>query len=103
MPIGVSSSLPQFLLLWKGDEVEVVWVDKQPFITTLDYIEASYYDQEFGPIKFEGKKKDGAPREIYMKLRDTSEIQDQVAKLLKIIIVMPFRPIKGLIIEEIDD
>ena len=30
----VSSSLHQFLLFWKSDEVEVVWVDKQPFITT---------------------------------------------------------------------
>ena len=93
----------QFLLLWKGDEVEVVWVEKQPFIATLGYVEASYYDQEFGLIKFEGEKKDGALKEIYMKLRDTSEIQDQVTKLLKIITVMPFMPIKGPIIEEIDD
>ena len=26
----VSSSLHQFLMFWKGDEVEVVWADKQP-------------------------------------------------------------------------
>ena len=59
----MSSSLHQFFFFfWKGDEVEVVWVDKQPFI---DSIEASYYDQEFGPIKFKDKQKDGAPRNIY--------------------------------------
>ena len=46
----VSSSLHQFLLFWKSDEVEVVWADKQPFITTLDFVEVSYYDKEFGPI-----------------------------------------------------
>ena len=36
----VSSSLDQFLLFWKGDEVEVVWVDKQPFIATSNSIKA---------------------------------------------------------------
>ena len=99
----MSSSLHQFLLFWKSDEVEVVWVDKQPFITTSDSLEASYYDQKFGPIKFKGKKKNGTPREIYMESRDTGNIQDQAAKLLKTTIIVPFKPIKGLIIEEIDD
>ena len=81
MPIGVSSPLHQFLLFWKGDEVEVVWADKQPFIATLDYVESSYYEHEFGPIKFKDKKKDEAPREIYMESRDTGEIQDHAGKL----------------------
>ena len=40
----VSPSLHQFLLFWKGDEVEVVWANKQPFITTSDSMKASYYD-----------------------------------------------------------
>ena len=72
----VLSSLHQFLLFWKGNEVEVVWVNKQPFISNSDSMEASNYDQDFGPIKFKGKKKDGAPRKIYMESRDTGEIQD---------------------------
>ena len=81
MPIGVCRpSLTNFFffffLFWKGDEVEVVYADKQPFIATSDSVEASYYDQEFGPIKFIGKKKDGDPREIYMEPRDTDDIQD---------------------------
>ena len=66
-------------------------------------MDASYYDQEFGPIKFKGKKKDGAPKEIYMESIDTGEIQDQIAKLLKTTNIVPFRFIKGSVIEEIDD
>ena len=98
----VPSSFHKFLLFWKGDEVEVVWADKQPFITSLDYVEASYYDQEFGPIKFKDKKKDGAPKEMYMESRDIGDIQDQAAKPLKITIIVPFRLIKRPIIEKID-
>ena len=70
----VSFSIHQFLPFWKGDEVEVVWANKQPFIATSDSIEASYYDQEFSPIKFKGKKKNETLREIYMELRDTGDI-----------------------------
>ena len=70
------AALHQFLLFWKGDEVEVVWVNKQPFIATLHSVEGSYYDQEFGLIKFKGKKKDVAPRKVCMELRDAGEIQD---------------------------
>ena len=73
------------------------------FIAILDYVEASYYDQEFGPIKFKGKKKDRAPREIYMKSRDIDKIKDQATKLLKTTTIVPFKLIKGPIIEEIDD
>ena len=58
----VLSSLHQYLLFWKGDEVEVVWVEKQPFIATSDSVEANYYDQEISPIKFKGKKNNGTPR-----------------------------------------
>ena len=70
----MSSSLHQFLMFWKGDEVELVWENKQPFIATSDYVEASYYDQEFGLIKFKGKKKNGTPREIYMESGDVGDI-----------------------------
>ena len=79
----VLSSLYQFLLFWKGNEVEVVWANKQPFIATSYSMEASYYDQEFDLIKFKGKKKNKIPREIYMESRDTGDIQDQAAKRLK--------------------
>ena len=38
--------------------------------------------------------------EIYLESRDTGDIQDQVVKLIKTTIIMPFRPIKGPIIED---
>ena len=81
----------------------MVWVDKQPFFETSDSVEANYYDQEFGPIKFKGKKNNGTPREIYMESRYTGDIQDQAAILLKTIALVPLRTIKGLVMEKIDD
>ena len=99
----MSSSFHQFLLFWKGDEVEVVWVDKQPFIAISNFVEDSYYDQEFGPIKFKGKKKNETLREIYIESRDTGDIQDHATKLLKTTIIESFKQIKGSMIEEIDD
>ena len=61
----VSSSLHQLLLFWKGNEVAVVWVDKQPFMAATSYVEARYYDQEFDPIKFTSRRKDGVLRKTY--------------------------------------
>ena len=46
----VSLSIHQFLLFWKGNAVEVVRVDKQPFMVATSTMEARCYDQEFGPI-----------------------------------------------------
>ena len=90
-------------MFWKCDVVEVVWANKQPFIATSDSVESNYYDQDFDPIKFKGKKKNSALREIYMESGDAGEIQGQAAKLLKTTIIVPFRPIKGPIIEVIND
>ena len=78
----------------------MVWANKQPFIATSNSVETSYYDQEFGPIKFKGKKKNGTQREMYMDSRDTGDIQDQVAKFLKTTAIVPFKPIKGLVIDD---
>ena len=73
----------------------MIWVDKQPFIASSDFVESSYYDQEFGPITIKGKKKNGAPIEIYIESTDTGDIRDQATKLLKTTIIVPFRPTKG--------
>ena len=40
----VSFSLHQFLLFWKGNKVEVVRADKQPFMAATGSMEARYYD-----------------------------------------------------------
>ena len=99
----VLSSLRQFLLFWNGDEVEVVWADKQPFMAAIGFVEAKYYDQEFGPIKFTSRRKDGVPRKAYMDSNGYVEIQKEAAKLLKVTTIVPYRPMSVPIIEEIND
>ena len=100
---SVSSSLLQFLMFWKGNEVELVRADKQPFMAATGYVEVRYYDQEFGSIKFISRRKDRVPRKAYMDSKGSMEIQNEVAKLLKMITIMPYKPTSGPIIEDIDD
>ena len=88
----VSSSLYQFLLFWNGDEVEVVWADKQPFMAAIGSVEAKYYDQELCPIKFTSRRKDKVPRKAYMDSNGYVEIQKEAAKLLKVTTIVPYRP-----------
>ena len=83
--------------------MEVVRADKQPFIAATGSMEAKYYDQEFGLIKFTSRRKDGMLRKAYMDLKDFFEIRKEVAKLLKVTIIVPYRPMSALIIDEIDD
>ena len=99
----MSSSLHQFLLFWKGNEVEVVPTDKQPFMVATSLVEARYYDQEFGPIKFTSRRKNRVPRKANMDSKGYVEIQKDAVKLLKVTTVMLYRSMSGLIIEEIDD
>ena len=56
----VSSSLHYFLLFWKGNEVEMVRADKQPFMAVIGFVESMYYDKEFGPIMSTSRRKDGS-------------------------------------------
>ena len=71
----VPSSLRQFLLFWKGNEVEVVWENNQPFMTATGFVEARYYDQEFGPIKFTSIRKYGILRKAYMDSEGSMEFE----------------------------
>ena len=98
-----SSSPHRFLLFWKGNEVEVVRADKQPFMAAIGSVEAKYYDQEFGPIKFTSKRKYVIPRKEYMDSKGFVEIRKEAAKLLKVTTIVPYKPISGRIIEKIDD
>ena len=96
-------SLHQFLLFWKVNEVEVVQAYKQHFMATTGSMEANYYDQELGPIKFIIRRKDEIPRKEYMDLKGSVEIRKKAAKLLKVTIIVPYRPMRGPIIKKIDD
>ena len=77
--------------------------DKQPFMAAKGYVEARYYDQEFSPIKFTSRRKDGALRKAYMDSKGSVEIQKEVAKLLKVTTIVPYRLMSSPIIKEIDD
>ena len=99
----VSSFIHKLLLFWKGKEVELVWVDKQPFMVATGPMEAKYYDKEFSLIKFTNKKKDGIPRKAYMDSKGYVEIQKEATKLLTVTTIVPYRLTSGPIIEEIDD
>ena len=61
------------------------------------------YDQEFGTIKFTNRRKDGVLRKAYMDSKGSVEIQKKAAKLLKVTTIVPYRPVSGPIIKEIDD
>ena len=99
----VSFSVHQFLLFWKGNEVEVVRADKKPFMMAIAFMETRYYDQEFGTIKFTSRRIDGVPRKAYMDLKGFVETQKEAAKLLMATTIVPYRPTSGPIIEEIND
>ena len=62
--------------------MEVVRVNKQPFMGSIGSIEAMYDDQEFGLIKFTRKRKDRVPRKAYMDSKGFVEIQKEATKLL---------------------
>ena len=83
--------------------MEMVWADKQPFMMATGSVEARYYDQEFGHIKFTSRRKDEIPRKANMDSKGFVEIQKGAAKLLKVTTIVPYRPMSGPIIEEIDD
>ena len=83
--------------------MEVVRENKQPFMATTGSMEARYYDQEFSHIKFTSRKKDGILRKAYKDLKGFVEIRKEVAKLLILTTIVPYRLMSGPIIEEIDN
>ena len=64
--------------------MEVMWSNKKPFMATTGFVEARYYDQEFGPIKFTNIRKYRIPRKAYMDSKGSVEIRKEAAKLLKV-------------------
>ena len=67
------------------------------------FIEAMYFDQEFGRIKFTRRRKYGAPKKAYMDSKGSMEIQKEAVKLLKVTTIVSYKPMGGLIIRKIDD
>ena len=61
--------------------MEVVKVDKQPFMVTTSFVEAMFFDKEFGLINFTSRKKDGVLRKAYIDSKGSLEIQNEVTKV----------------------
>ena len=100
MCVILSSSV---LTVLEGNEVEVVREDKQPFIATTGSMEARYYDEEFGSIKFTRRRKYRVLRKAYMDLKGFVKIQREASKLLKVTTFVPYRSMSDPIMKEIDD
>lgn len=81
----------------KGNDVEIVWVDKELFVVASNSVETHYYKHDYDLIRFKGRKKDETPRKLYMESRKVEEIQDQVVKSIAMV---SYSLIKGLILEE---
>ncbi|KAH7860721.1 hypothetical protein Vadar_017172 [Vaccinium darrowii] len=62
--MAVPSTLHQCLIFWHGDDVEVVWADKRPFLASSNHADAELYDNEISPVKFTGTDKYGKPTAI---------------------------------------
>ncbi|KAH7844302.1 hypothetical protein Vadar_026615 [Vaccinium darrowii] len=55
--MAVPSTLHQCLIFWHGDDVEVVWADKRPFLASSNHADAKLHDNEISPVKFTGTDK----------------------------------------------
>ncbi|KAH7841185.1 hypothetical protein Vadar_026706 [Vaccinium darrowii] len=67
--MAVPSTLHQCLIFGHGDDVEVVWADKRPFLASSNHADAKLYDNEISPIKFTGTDKYGKPTAITLSTR----------------------------------
>ena len=100
------SSLHQFFLFWKDNDVEMVWADNKPFNTYSDNLEARFYDVNLGPLKFSRRKVNGDPRNIHFSREDMeTKVQEHSDLIYKEKAIMPYTywPMEKPIIEEIDD
>ncbi|GKV43692.1 hypothetical protein SLEP1_g50953 [Rubroshorea leprosula] len=57
----VPSSLHQKLIFWNGGKAEVVSADNKPFSANTHLVEARYYEEDIGTIRFFGMDRHGKP------------------------------------------
>ena len=60
----IPSTLHQFLILWNGEDVEVVAADHKPFVARIHGDEALLYEDNIGPVKLIGTNKHGGPEDF---------------------------------------
>ncbi|GKV32761.1 hypothetical protein SLEP1_g41342 [Rubroshorea leprosula] len=60
----VPSTLHQKLIFWNGGKTKVVTADDKPFVASTNAVEARYYDEDIGTIRFFGMDRYGRPSGI---------------------------------------
>ncbi|KAH7832817.1 hypothetical protein Vadar_000233 [Vaccinium darrowii] len=87
--MAVPSTLHQCLIFWHGDDVEVVWADKRPFLASSNHADAKLYDNEISPVKFTGTDKYGKPTAITLSTQTSVDefkaIYKQLAAMARLI------------------
>ncbi|OMO51345.1 Retrotransposon gag protein [Corchorus capsularis] len=99
----VPSSLHQFLMFWNGNEVEIVHADNKPFKVESNAVEARYYDESVGTIRFLGQDKYGRPMPMVSSMQTRKiGVKEAMEDLVRPNAIIPYRPLGcAPIIEEI--
>ncbi|GKV51801.1 hypothetical protein SLEP1_g58425 [Rubroshorea leprosula] len=100
----VPSTWHQKLIFWNGGRTEVVKVDDKPFVANTNSVEARYYDEEIGTIRFFGMDGNGRPVGITTSTRSAltkRTVKKVCDELLWPTAIVPFRPREEPEIEEI--
>ncbi|GKU96958.1 hypothetical protein SLEP1_g10139 [Rubroshorea leprosula] len=100
----VPSTLHQKLIFWNGGRTEVVTADDKPFVASTNAVEARYYDEVIGTIRFFGMDRYGRPSGITACTRsamDRQTVKEVCDELLRPTAIVPFRPREEPEIEEI--
>ncbi|GKV35610.1 hypothetical protein SLEP1_g43856 [Rubroshorea leprosula] len=99
----VPSTLHQRLIFWNGGKTEVVYANNRPFLANSNMVEARYYDEDIGTIRFFSMDRQGRPRGITVCNKPTSAkyMVDEVCnELLRPTAIIPYRPQEEPKIEE---
>ena len=81
--------------------MEVVWAEEKPFRTSIDSVEALYYEEDLGLVQFMGKSKNGGLESLMVSKQKASK--NQLRILQEPHAIVPFRPKQEPVITEMDD
>ncbi|OMO82013.1 Retrotransposon gag protein [Corchorus capsularis] len=99
----VPSSLHQLLIFWNGDDMEIVHADNRPFKVEFNAVDARYYDETFGLIRFLGQAKYRCTRPMVSNFKDSQNgLKKAMENLVRPSKIIPYKPLgSSPIIKEI--
>ncbi|GKV29580.1 hypothetical protein SLEP1_g38493 [Rubroshorea leprosula] len=100
----VPSTLHQKRIFWNGGKAEVVYADDKPFSTNTHLVEARYYEEDIGTIRFFGMNRHGKPIGITACSRPSLSkrvVEEVCDELLRPTTIIPYGSKGKLKIEEI--